>query len=633
MASDAHPLRRLWDAARPHRRRIKLASLFSVTNKLLDLAPPLLIGAAVDIVVKREDSWIASLGYPDPRDQLVVLGGITMLIWTLESASEYALKLVWRNLAQTIQHELRRDAFAHVSRLELAWFEDRSTGGLMAVLNDDVNQLERFLDGGADELLQVTTTVIAVGGLFFYLAPEVAWMGMAPMPFILWGSVKWQKLLAPRYSVVRREVGLLNHQLANALAGMATIKSFTAEDHESERLVDTSQGYRAANRKAIALSSAFSPLIRMVIVTGFTAMLIFGGFMALDGALEAGAYAIMVFLVQRLLWPLTRLGQTFDLFQRAMASTTRLLNLMDTRPEIRDGPQVLPRDQVAGEVVFDDVQFAYRAGAAVLGEEHVLAERASDVARAQGAGDGDGDGSATRDGRLLPPTLRGLSLTAPAGRTTAIVGATGAGKTTVIKLLLRFYDVTGGAVTLDGHDLRALHLADLRESIGLVSQDVFLFHGTVLENIAYGRRGATREDVMAAATVAEAHEFIAALPHGYDTLVGERGIKLSGGQRQRVSIARAVLKDPPILVLDEATSAVDNETEAAIQRSLARMAVGRTTIVIAHRLSTVRHADRIYALDAGRVAESGTHEQLLANDGLYAGLWRVQTGEAVGAVG
>jgi ATP-binding cassette subfamily B protein len=627
-----HPLGRLLAYAAPHRRRLRLAATCSVINKVFDLAPPLLIGAAVDIVVEREDSWIASLGVPDVRDQMLVLAGLTVLIWALESVFEYLHKILWRNLAQTVQHELRLDTWRHVQGLEMAWFEDRSTGGLMAVLNDDVNQLERFLDGGINELLQVTTTVIVIGGLFFALAPSVAWMGVAPMPFILWGSVRYQRLLAPRYAAVRREVGQLNHQLANNLGGIATIKSFTAEEHEVERLARTSDGYRLANRAAIRLSSAFSPLIRMVIVVGFTAMLVYGGFLALDGELEVGAYSVMVFLVQRLLWPLTRLGETFDLFQRAMASSTRILDLLGTAATVASGPKRLPREQIVGDVAFRDVRFAYRAGATLLsGEELVggLEGAARTSPDSQNNGSGSTDGEPTDDPCLLPNTLRGLELSMPAGETTAIVGATGAGKTTVIKLLLRFYDVTGGSITLDGIDLRELALADLRDAVGLVSQDVFLFHGTVEENIAYGRRDASLDEVIAAAKVAEAHDFIEALPQGYDTVVGERGQKLSGGQRQRVSLARAVLKDPPVLVLDEATSSVDNETEAAIQRSLARLAVDRTTLIIAHRLSTVRHANRIYVLDAGRVAEVGTHDELVAAGGLYSALWRVQTGEAI----
>jgi ATP-binding cassette subfamily B protein len=460
----------------------------------------------------------------------------------------------------------------------------------MSVLNDDVNQLERFLDTGANDLLQVSTTVLVIGGLFFYLSPEVAWMGVAPMPFILWGSVLYQRRLAPRYARVREAVGDLSADLAGNLGGVATIKSFTAEAREVERVRASSERYREANRGAIALSSAFSPLIRMVIVVGFTAMMVAGGFQALDGRLEVGAYSVMIFLVQRLLWPLTRLGEVFDLCQRAMASTARIFGLLDTPRIQRDGETVLPRERVRGEISLEGVDFAYPGRA---------------------------------------PLFRGLDMHFPAGKTTAIVGATGSGKSTLLKLLLRFHDVQGGVVRLDGHDLRDLRLGDLRGAIGLVGQDVFLFHGTVRENIAYGAPQATQEQLVSAARIAEAEEFVRALPEGYETVVGERGQKLSGGQRQRLSIARAVLKDPPVLVLDEATSAVDNETEAAIQRSLTRVAQGRTTIVVAHRLSTVRHADRIYLLQDGAVAEQGTHDELVALGGAYAALWRVQTGEAV----
>ncbi len=586
--STAQALRRLLAYARPHRGRIRLAVLCSVLNKILDIAPPALIGMAVDIVVQREESLLASLGVVDVVAQLWVLGGLTLVIWTLESVFDYAQKLLWRNLAQTVQHELRLDAYRHVQGLELAFFEDAQSGGLMSVLNDDVNQLERFLDVGASDLVKVATTVIVISGVFLYLAPSAAWMAMVPMPFILWGSVYYQKKLQTRYADVREEVGLLNSELAGNLGGIATIKSFAAEEREAERIRRRSEAYRASNRRAILLSSAFSPLIRLVIVCGFTAMVIAGGLLVLDGRLAVAAYTLMIFLTQRLLWPLTTLGETFDLYQRAMASTTRVLDLLERDPAVDDGTRRL--DEVRGELRFEGVSFAYR------GRE---------------------------------PVFRGLDLALPAGETTAIVGATGSGKSTLVKLCLRFYDVDAGSVRLDGVELRDLALANLRGAIGLVSQDVFLFHGTVRENIAYGRPGATDAEVEEAARVAEADAFIRALPEGYETLVGERGQKLSGGQRQRISIARAVLKDPPILVLDEATSAVDNETEAAIQRSLARIAVGRTTIVIAHRLSTVRHADTIHVLEGGVVRESGRHEELLARDGLYAALWSVQTGAAV----
>ena len=594
--TSGHPLPRLLRYARAYRRRVLAASTFSVLNKLFDLAPPLLIGAAVDVVVERQDSLVArvweGLGFarPEAVEQLWILAGATLFIWSMESLFEYLWGLWWRNLAQALQHELRLDAYRHVQDLELAYYEDRSTGGLMAILNDDINQLERFLDGGANDLLQVSTTVLVIGAIFFTLAPEVAWLSFLPMPFVLWGGFRYQKLLAPKYAAVRERVAALSSLLANNLGGIATIKSFTTEDYEARRVEAESLSYSRANSEAITLSSAFSPLIRMLIVIGFTGTLVWGGMQTLRPVdpLAAGAYSVLVFMTQRLLWPLTRLGQTFDLYQRAMASTTRVLDLIDTPIGIRGGARRLPLPQVEGAIALEGLRFRYSEGDEVV---------------------------------------RGIELEIPAGKTLAFVGSTGAGKSTLVKLLLRFYDPTEGRITLDGHDLRGLDLADLRRAIGYVSQDVFLFHGSARENIAYGRPDASEAEIAEAARIAEAEVFVRDLPQGYDTIVGERGQKLSGGQRQRISIARAVLRDPPVLVLDEATSSVDNETEAAIQRSLERLAVGRTTIVIAHRLSTVRNADRIVVLERGRVAEQGRHEALLAAGGTYAALWRVQTGE------
>ncbi len=584
------PLARLLAYTAADRRRIWAASIASVANKVLDLAPPLLIGAAVDVVAQGEASFLARWGVSQPAQQIWVLGAATILIWVLESLTEYLHKVWWRDLAQDLQHSFRVDVYGHVQGLELGFFEDRSTGGLMSVLNDDVNQLERFLNGGANDLLQVGTTVLTVGAIFFWIDPSVAWMAMLPMPFILWGSLVYQRRLAPRYAAVRDAVGALNGDLAGNLGGIATIKGFAAEGRELDRIRSRSLDYSAANARAIRLSSAFSPLIRMVVLVGFSATLIAGGLAAIDGRIEAGAYAVMVFLTQRLLWPLTRLGETFDLYQRAMASVVRLLDLLDQPSRIVDGPRTLGARRPAGKVSFRGVGFRYASGA---------------------------------------PVFDGLDLDCEAGRTTAIVGATGGGKSTLIKLLLRFYEPQAGRVELDDVDVRELRLAELRAAVGLVSQDVFIFHGSVFDNVSYGRPDASREDVEQAARIAEADDFVRRLPEGYHTVVGERGQKLSGGQRQRLSIARAVLIDPPILVLDEATSSVDNETEAAIQRSLDRVAKGRTTIVIAHRLSTIRGADVIHVLDRGRVVESGRHEQLLELDGVYAALWRVQTGEAV----
>ena len=590
-----HPLLRLWRYATGHRRTIVLATLFSILNKVFDLAPPVLIGAAVDVIVNREDSFIAVAGISDPAQQLWLLAALTVITWVLESAFEYLHQLYWRNLAQTIQHELRVDTYSHVQNLELSYFEDRSTGSLMAILNDDINQLERFLDTGANDILQVVTTTVVIGSIFIVSAPGVGWTALIPVPLVAWAALRFQKRIAPRYAEVRERVGQLNGQLSNNLSGIATIKSYTAEAHEVRRVAVESDAYRESNRSAIVLSSAFVPIIRMAIMAGFIVIMVFGGYLALNGSLNVGVYSVLVFMTQRLLWPLTRLGTTLDLYQRAMASTTRVMNLLHTETQMADGEKRLPVEQVRGEVVFEDVCFSYEGDSLV--------------------------------------TLRDLSLRVAAGETAAIVGPTGAGKSTVIKLLLRFYDVQSGRVCLDWHDIRSLRMKDLRSAIGLVSQDVFLFHGTVRENIAYGTFDAGMDEVVAAAQIAEAHDFIMALPRGYDTIVGERGQKLSGGQRQRISIARAVLKDPPVLILDEATSSVDNETEAAIQRSLERIVKNRTTIVIAHRLSTVRNADLIFVLEDGKLREEGRHEELVHGDGIYASLWRVQTGERSPAPG
>jgi len=585
-----HPLQRLFAYARSYRKQIWQATICSVLNKIFDLAPPALIGTAVDVVVQKQNSILGRLGVKDVLGQLVILSIISFVIWALESVFEYAYNRLWRNLSQNIEHRLRLDGYAHLQELELAYFEERSTGGFMAILNDDINQLERFLDGGANDLLQVTTTVVIIGGAFFVLAPTVAWMAMLPMPFILWGSIAFQKRLAPYYAEVREKVSLLSSRLSNNLSGIMTIKSFATEDYEVERLAEESEAYRQSNRRTIALSAAFVPLIRMIILVGFTATLLIGGVEAAAGRLSVGTYSVLVFLTQRLLWPLTRLGDTLDQYQRAMASTNRVMNLLDTPIEIHSGNISLPMERVRGEVELQQVSFAYKGRAQVIDR---------------------------------------LSLHIPAGKTIAIVGATGSGKSTLVKLLLRLYEVQAGTITLDGVDIKDLRLRDLRRAIGLVSQDVFLFHGTVLENIAYGSPGATPQEVTIAAQIAEAQEFIEQLPQGYETIVGERGQKLSGGQRQRLAIARAILRDPPILILDEATSAVDNETEAAIQRSLEKITQNRTTIAIAHRLSTVRNAHCIYVMDRGKIVEQGTHEALLQQNGIYTNLWNVQTGGKV----
>ena len=581
-------LLRLLRYARGFRRRIVLATTCSVMNKLFDVMPEILIGIAIDVVVRQKDSFVSALGIADPKWQLALLGGLTLVIWVMESLFEYLYLVLWRNLAQDLQHSMRLDAYEHVQKLDLAYFEDRSTGNLVTILNDDVNQLERFLDGGANSLIQVGTTVIAVGAVFFVISPLIALLAFTPIPLIVVGAFYFQRRAQPLYAEVRERVGNLGARLSANLSGITTIKSFATEDFEAERIRMDSSAYLDANRKAIAISSAFIPVIRMAILAGFIATFMLGGWMTLNGTLNVGAYGVLVFLTQRLLWPLTGLAETVDLYERAMASSRRILDLIETPVTIRDVDSARALSKVQGRIDFQHVNFSYGGGERVLHD---------------------------------------INLTIEAGSTVAFVGQTGSGKSTLIKLLLRFYKPDSGQILVDGQPIDSVSLDSLRRRIGLVSQDVFLFQGTIRENIAYGSPDATLKQVRAVAESAEAAEFIERLPQGYDTVVGERGQKLSGGQRQRLSIARALLKKPPILILDEATSAVDNETEAAIQRSLQRISHSCTTLVIAHRLSTIVHADCIYVIDKGRIVESGPHPQLAANDGIYAALWSVQTGQ------
>jgi len=556
-------------------------------NKLFDVMPEILIGVAIDVVVRQKASFVAAFGIPDPKWQLALLGGLTLIIWVFESLFEYLYLVLWRNLAQDLQHAMRMDAYEHVQHLDLSYFEDRSTGNLVTILNDDVNQLERFLNGGANDLIQVGTTVVAVGTVFFVLSPLIALIAFTPIPAIVIGAFYFQRRAQPLYAEVRSRVGDLGSRLSANISGITTIKSFATERFEADRVKKDSHAYLEANRRAIAISSAFIPVIRMAILAGFVATFLLGGWQTLNGSLNVGAYGVLVFLTQRLLWPLTNLAETVDLYERAMASSRRILDLLEAPVAVRDVADVRRLQHVDGRIEFRHVSFAYGGGERVLHDIDLMIE---------------------------------------AGSTVAFVGQTGSGKSTLIKLLLRFYQPDAGSIRIDDVPINTVSLDSLRRRIGLVSQDVFLFQGTVGENIAYGSPEASADRVRAAAEVAEATGFIERLPDGYDTVVGERGQKLSGGQRQRLSIARALLKDRPILILDEATSAVDNDTEAAIQRSLQRISHSRTTLVIAHRLSTIVHADRIYVMDCGRITEAGTHAELLEQHGIYAALWSVQTG-------
>jgi len=581
-------LKHLFVYSQQQKTKAKRGIVYSILNKLFDLAPPVLIGVAIDIVVEGNESFLSSFGIPDRRRQLVILAILTFIIWGLESLFDYLSAVTWRRISQDIEHSLRTETFENVLSLDMKYFENKSSGRLMAILNDDVNQLERFLDTGANKLLQTATTVIVIGGTFLYISPLIATFAFIPIPIIIFGSFKFTSTIASRYERIRETIETLNSNLSNSISGILNVKSFTREVKELERIETSSNEVKSANYHAIKLSAAFIPIIRVAILFGFTATLLIGGFLALDGEIKVATYSVLLFITQRLLWPLTELGDTFDLYQRAMASFNRIFSLKNESSEIGNGDVEFKK--LENKIELKDVSFSYVDNFNVLNN---------------------------------------VDLTINAGQTTAIVGSTGSGKSTLIKLLLRLYEINNGSISYDSNSLKDIELSSLREKIGLVSQDVFLFEGTVIENIAYGDLNASESEVWNAAQKSEADEFINNLPQKEETIVGERGQKLSGGQRQRISIARAILKNPDILILDEATSSVDNETEAAIQRSLDILKKDRTVIVIAHRLSTVRNADIIYVLENGFVVESGNHESLLDMEGVYSKLWSVQTGEKI----
>ena len=573
--------------ARPWRGKIVLSSIYSILNKLFDIAPEILIGIAVDLVVKRQDSIIAQLGFESIQSQITVLAIATFLIWAFESFFQYLYSISWRNLAQSIEHEIRMDAYNHVQKLDVSWFENKKVGDITSKLNDDVNQLERFLDNGFNTIIQLIVSSIAIGAVFFYISPLIATVSILPIPVILIIAFFFQKNLSPRYLAVRNAVGLLNNTIFNNLLGISTIKSFVTEKIESIRVSKLSTDYRLKNKHAIKLSSAFIPIVRMGILSGFLGTMIIGSYLALDGTIAVGSYSVLVFLTQRFLWPFTTLGETVDLFERSMASTKRILDLLDTKDKIKDKENALILDNYNHDINFSDITFYYED---------------------------------------KKPVFNNLNLTIQKNSFVGIVGQTGAGKTTIIKLLLRFYDSINGDIKIGENNIKDIKIKNLRENIGYVSQEIFMFDGSVKDNIAYPNLD-NDDKIIEAAKQSQAHEFIKKLPEGYETFIGERGQKLSAGQKQRIAIARALYKNPQILIFDEATSSVDNETELLLQKALHEISKDRTTIVIAHRLSTVRNADNIFVLGNNSIIESGNHEELLNIKGTYNKLWQIQTGK------
>ena len=578
----------------------------SVVARVLDLLPPLLLGLAVDAIFSQTtDRKYSLLFVPDAwlpttkTGQLYLTVALIGVAFFGGAAFHYSRNWGWNSFAQHIQHEIRTDTYDKMQRLNMDFFAGKQTGEMMSILSNDVNRLERFLNDGMNSAFRLGVMVVGIAGILLYINWQLAMVTLFIVPALAVFTYQFIKTIQPKYADVRSSVGQVNSRLENNLGGIQVIKTANTEAYESDRVDDVSQDYFDANWDAIDTRIKFFPGLRIMAGVGFVATFLLGGVWVLtsqatgtaplffSGTLSPGDFVVFILLSQRFIWPMAQFGQIINMYQRAYASSARIFGLMDEPSRIAENPDADELGVEDGNVVYDDVTFGYD-------EE---------------------------------PIVEDISFEVGGGETVALVGPTGAGKSTLLKLLLRMYDVDEGSIAVDGQDLRDVTITSLRERVGYVSQETFLFYGTVAENIAYGTFGAERESIVEAAKAAEAHDFITNLPEGYDTEVGERGVKLSGGQRQRIAIARAILKDPEILVLDEATSDVDTETEMLIQRSLDRLTADRTTFAIAHRLSTIKDADQIVVVEGGRVVERGTHEELIDDDGLYAHLWGVQAGE------
>ncbi|MFJ3216500.1 ATP-binding cassette domain-containing protein [Kitasatospora sp. NPDC086801] len=584
--TERHPL---LEVVGPHRRRLFRASALSVACQVAEMALATFLGWTALVLIKGEAAPLVRIGLTTASAQLWGLAGLVAVACAAVAGLSYSSNLQWRRLGQDIEHDWRSRTYDHVQHLELRHLEGERTTRIAGVLTDDVRQLGAFFTTSANDVLQLGTSLAILVPVFLLLAPQIAWIAFLPIPVIAWLSLRYQEKVTADYAVSGEDRARLHSQLVNSLEAGATVKSFCTEDYEAERIDRLSTAAQESNERTDRSTIRHAETVRVCTTSSMAGTLLIGGRSVLNGSLPFEVFSPLIGLPQMVLLRMNRLGGIVDQYQRTLAAYDRVhhLRALPVEAEGTGGP--LDTGKVRGEIVLDDVTFAY-------------------------------------PGR--PPVLEDLSLTIPAGQVTALVGATGSGKTTVAKLLMRFQDAESGAVLLDGRDVRDLPRRDLRDAVGFVAQDPFLFDGSIADNIRYGSFGASDEAVVEAAMMAEAHAFVATLPDGYDTLIGERGAALSGGQRQRIALARAILKDAPVVILDEATSAVDNETEAAIQRTLRRFAAERTMVVIAHRLSTVRHADRIYVMDKGGVvAEQGTHDELLAQHGLYASLWQLQAGE------
>nr|WP_282594540.1 ABC transporter ATP-binding protein [Halomarina salina] len=604
---------RLLSYARPYWALLSVGVLASFLTRFARLVPPIVVAVAIDRVVlgPGEPGMLARYGVVTSAEitgraarlgLLERLVAIAALAYVVRSVFRFVSRYVLQATAQKIQRDLRDDTYDRLQHLSMDFFADHQTGGMMSILGSDINRLEQFLNTEFRQFVRVVATVGGIAVVLYIHSPKLAAIALAPVPVIGVASALFLKRIEPRYKSIRETVARLHTRLENNLGGAAVIKTFDRYAFERGRVAEQSQAYHDEKVGALRVRRAFFATLRLLTGVVFVVVLFVGGrdiILGTPGALSTGAFALFFLFLRRLYSPMRRVGKSVNKYQLAKSSAERVFGLFDQEPTVTNPADPYVPSAVAGDVRFDDVTFGYEDD--------------------------------------QPPVVRDVSLDVPAGTTVGLVGPTGAGKSTLLKLIPRLHDTDEGSVGLDGRDVREYDLDALRGSVAVVEQDPYLFSGTVAENVAYGDRetlraetasGETpreaRDRVVEAADAAEAHAFVSNLPDGYDTQVGERGVKLSGGQRQRLAIARALLNDPAVIVLDEATSDVDTETEERIQRSLERLVEDRTAFVIAHRLSTVRDADRIVVMDDGEVVERGDHEALLDANGDYADLWAAQ---------